>query len=163
MGLFERAITGWQALGDRTRAARAGAAAADAAPVARAGLGPGRSSTGAFAEFGAPDPGDRGWLELRAIEGRSLLRAFQPRAAADVMEEILPDVERLGDLRFALHCFETYAHALHELGRPIHSLLIHEGVLRHATELAEMALVERVEDSTSPSFGWRMTPRSPTS
>ena len=68
------------------------------------------------------------------------------------MEEILPYVERLGDLGFALHCFETYAHALHELGRPIHSLLIHEGVLRHATELGEMALVERVRIETSPSF-----------
>ena len=88
--------------------------------------------------------GDRGWLELRAIEARSLLRAFQPRASIDLIEEILPEVERLGDLRFALHCFETYAHALHELGRPIHSLLIHEGVLRHAMELGEMALVERV-------------------
>ena len=144
VGLFERAITGWQALGDRTRAARAGAAAADAALL----LGRDRVRAildRAFVDFGAPDPGDRGWLELRAIEARSLLRAFQPRASIDVMEEMLPDVERLGDLRFALHCFETYAHALHELGRPIHSLLIHEGVLRHAMELGEMALVERVK------------------
>ena len=142
--LFERAITGWQALGDRTRAARAGAAAADAALL----LGRDRVRAildRAFVDFGAPDLGDRGWLELRAIEARSLLRAFQPRASIDVMEEMLPDVERLGDLRFALHCFETYAHALHELGRPIHSLLIHEGVLRHAMELGEMALVERVK------------------
>jgi hypothetical protein len=79
------------------------------------------------------------------MEGRSLLRAFQPRAAVNVMEEVLPAMEGLGDVRFALHSYESYAHALHEIGRPIHSRLIHEGVLRGARELGELSLIERVQ------------------
>jgi class 3 adenylate cyclase/tetratricopeptide (TPR) repeat protein len=143
VALIQRAIDGWKAVGDRTRTARAGAAAAAAALW----LGQQRVRAildTALADFGEADPTDRGWLELRAVEARSLLRHTQPRPAAAILEEILPSIEALGDLRFALNCYETYAHAIHETGQSIHSLLLHEGVLRHARILEDTALIERV-------------------
>ena len=162
VGLFERAITGWQALGDRTRAARAGAAAADAALL----LGRDRVRAildRAFVDFGAPDPRRSRVARAASDRGSVAARAFQPRASIDLIEEIPARgrAPRRPALRAPLlrdvrarppRAGPTDPLAADPRGCPPSR----DGARRDGPCGARAG-------STSPSFGWRMTPRSPTS
>jgi class 3 adenylate cyclase/tetratricopeptide (TPR) repeat protein len=142
--IAERAV----ATGDRGTAARVTAGIAEAAFQVDAGRAV-EFATKAAEDFADLGSGDRNLLALQMFRARAAVRRGHNRAAADLSESIMTDVERTRDEELILTGLITLGAALSGVGRPVEGLVVLEGALRRAQANGFPLLADRARINLS--------------